>query len=116
MTSPTGPQPGPTSVDPLGALPALLSSDMVDAYSSGDQDTLLRWVGSTIRDACRWHIFPSVPVTNLVCRVCSDGCVLLPSLYVTAVTAVTTVVAGNPSADQVLPSTSWNWSGPPTPY
>src|SRR5271165_1106980 len=107
LTQP-GDQPGPTQQDPLGLLPPLLSSDDWDAYSGGDLDWALTRAGSVIRDHCRWCVYPSTVVTNLLCTVAPNGTVMLPSMYVTNVASVTTVVPGNPTQDQVLPTTSWN--------
>jgi hypothetical protein len=76
-------------------LPDLLSTDDLDSYNSGDVDWLNTKVGSVIRGVCRWHVYPSVDVVDLQCRIEANGTIMLPSLQVTAVTNVTVLQPGD---------------------
>jgi hypothetical protein len=70
-------------------------------------------VSSVIRDVCRWHVYPSLTVTNQLLRVESDGVIMLPSLYVTNVMSVIALqwVAGVLTQVQ-LTSAQWYWAAP----
>jgi len=92
-------------------LPTLLSSTDLDSYQSGDPDWYLGVAGNVIRSVCRWHVYPSVDVVGLQCRVEADGTIMLPSLQVTAVDAVTVQIpCGGVFTDVVLDSTQYVWS------
>lgn len=107
MTQPVG----PTAEDQPGVLAPLLSSADLTSYNAGDQNWFLAKVGSVIRDVCRWHVYPNVTVTNLLCRVETDGTIMLPSLYVTSVSTVTAVELVSGAFTQiVLDPSTYQWS------
>lgn len=85
----------------MSAGPIALPTDL-DNYQSGDQQTLIDQATAEVRRYCGWHITPSVTESVTV-----DGSghtfVSLPSLHVTAVTAVT-------ENGVLLDSSSYEWS------
>jgi len=88
----------------------LLSSDDLDSYQSGDPDWYLGVVGDVIRSVCRWHVYPSVDVVDLQCRIESDGTIMLPSLQVTDVQSVTVQTpSGGVFTNVVLDPTQYVW-------
>lgn len=77
-------------------------------FSSGDASYLLRAAGESIREYCGWHIFPNVQLTLTNQRVQNRGCIILPSLRVTAIDSVTLQSSGG-KADETLDPTQYNW-------
>ncbi|WP_328660373.1 hypothetical protein [Nocardia salmonicida] len=82
----------------------LLSVDQFDELGDGDKVKAMRLdsVIQDIRDLCGWHIAPSITETLTL-----DGpgrrTLLLPSLYVTAITAVT-------EDGTAVPADQFDWS------
>lgn len=74
---------------PADPIPTLLSSDDLALFQASDPDWFLNAAGETVRwDICQWHVAPSVTVTKSV-PIQPDGTIMLPSLYVTAVSSIT---------------------------
>jgi hypothetical protein len=67
----------------------LLDQPGLEEYRNADEAFFLKAAGEAIRDFCGWHIAPSDTVTGARIPVGQRGIIMLPSLHVTAVTAVT---------------------------
>ncbi|HET8768683.1 MAG TPA: hypothetical protein VFM86_15260 [Pedococcus sp.] len=65
----------------------VIVSDLTD-YQSGDPQTLIYQATALVRSYCGWHVSPSATDTVTVMG-SGRPSILLPSLYVTAVSAVT---------------------------
>ena len=87
-------------------LPALLNTDDLQSFQASDPEWFLAAAGETVRwSICQWHIAPSVTVVEEV-PIQPDGTIMLPSLHVTDVEAVT--IDGLLLDPQVY---RWNQSG-----
>jgi hypothetical protein len=78
------------------------------SYNAGDPEYFLRVCGETIRKYCGWHIYPNLEFTKTNLQVGSRGLINLPSLYVTAVNAVT-LQGSNAESDVQLNTDQYNW-------
>lgn len=66
--------------------PIMTQADL-DAYLDGDKQTLLDTATAAVRRYCRWHVTPVVSETVTVRA--ADAVVLLPTLRIETLTAVT---------------------------
>jgi hypothetical protein len=92
-------------------VPDLLSSKDPDwqSFKTGDEDYYLRVAGTAIRTYCGWHLFPSKTVTATKLQTGSQGIVMLPSRYVTAVSQVL-IENPDPTGDgDVLDPSQYQW-------
>ena len=84
--------------------PLLYPVELSDLPGAPFSDAVVLLAGERIRDECGWHIAPSVTETLTVDVDC--GRAFLPSMRVTAVSAVRDVTGTSPV---VIPASAWRW-------
>ena len=71
------------------ALPQLVDQNKLELFEEGDPEFFITTAEAAVRKYCGWHIATSLTVTEGRYRAGERGLIMLPSLYVTAVDAVT---------------------------
>lgn len=80
----------------------LLNEPGLEKYRNADEAFFLKAAGEAIRDFCGWHVAPSETVVGLRVPIGQKGIILLKTLHLTAVTAIS--VDG-----RVLDVTEYDW-------